>query len=190
MRGVRRNASLRGLSSSPQCPFSTRFANPPYQLSMKSPAIERGPVPISGYLFKMKSSEPRLLMSQWNKRFFALEGRELKYYTSESSGEASKVIDLLRVESIRRFENGDHGVYSFVLKTPERSYFLRAESKGDMKRWVRGLRDQQDLWRARIETKSGGSRPDSGQRRPKHYSDVPASPAVVPQQRSLAPAGC
>ena len=77
---------------------------------MKTPRSERGPVPISGYLFKMKSAE-RMLASQWNKRFFALEGKELKYYTHESSTDASKVIDLLSIESIRRFENGDHGVF-------------------------------------------------------------------------------
>lgn len=79
---------------------------------MKTPRGERGPVPISGYLHKMKSEE-RLLASQWNKRFFALEGRVLKYYQHESSSEASKVIDLLSIESIRRFENGDHGVFRY-----------------------------------------------------------------------------
>ncbi|TMW66744.1 hypothetical protein Poli38472_014056 [Pythium oligandrum] len=137
---------------------------------MKAPVVERGPVPISGYLYKMKSTE-RVLVAQWTKRFFALEGRELKYYQHENAAEASKVIDLLEIESVRRFENGDRGVSSFVVKTPERSYFLRAESKGDMKRWVRGLKDQQDLWRAKTE--KGSARPDSGQRRPKHYSDLP-----------------
>lgn len=61
---------------------------------------------------------------------------------------------------------------SFVLKTPERSYFLRAESKGDMKRWVRGLTDQQDLWRAK-EGKSGAVSDPAAVRKPKHYSDIP-----------------
>lgn len=139
---------------------------------MKTPrSVERGPVPISGYLHKMKATE-RLLASQWSKRFFALEGRELKYYQHEGSLEPSKVIDLLSIESIRRFENGDHGVFSFVLKTPERSYFLRAESKGDMKRWVRGLTDQQDLWRAKDKDKDKGAA-DPAARKPKHYSDIP-----------------
>ncbi|RLN91227.1 hypothetical protein BBJ28_00017385 [Nothophytophthora sp. Chile5] len=140
---------------------------------MKTPQAERGPVPISGYLYKMKAKE-RMLTPQWNKRFFALEGMELKYYQHEDSQEASKVIDLLDIESIRRFENGDHGVYSFVVKAPERSYFLRAESKGDMKRWVRGLKDQQDLWRAKQD--KGGVLPDPAVRRPKHYSDFPLAP--------------
>lgn len=74
------------------------------------PGSERGPVPISGYLFKMKATE-RVLTPQWGKRFFALEGNELKYYPHESSVEPSKVINLLTIESIRRFENGDHGVF-------------------------------------------------------------------------------
>ncbi|RLN48975.1 hypothetical protein BBJ29_004084 [Phytophthora kernoviae] len=140
--------------------------------SMKTPQ-ERGPVPISGYLYKMKATE-RLLTPQWNKRFFTLEGMKLKYYQHENSQEASKVINLLAIESIRRFENGDHGVFSFVVKTPERSYFLRAESKGDMKRWVRGLKDQQDLWRAKQE--NGSVLPDPSVRKPKHYSDFPLMP--------------
>ncbi|KAJ0407257.1 hypothetical protein P43SY_008032 [Pythium insidiosum] len=81
--------------------------------TMKAPVTQRGPVPISGYLHKMKATE-RVLTPQWNRRFFALEGRELKYYPNETSSEASKVIDLLSIESIRRFENGDHGVYRWV----------------------------------------------------------------------------
>jgi hypothetical protein len=213
---------------------------------MKMPQDERGPVPISGYLFKMKASE-RVLTPQWTKRFFALEGCDLKYYHHESSVEAAKVIPLLSVESVRRFENGDHGVFrcvshilsplclfpaaiggwggvhrvessdvpscflspristanlpiailslaiantrhhhhhhhvalpsSFVLKTPERSYFLRAESKGDMKRWVRGLQEQQALWRAKLD-KSGGD--PAAKSKPKHYSDIPRG-SLVPQ---------
>lgn len=84
---------------------------------MKMPQDERGPVPISGYLFKMKASE-RVLTPQWTKRFFALEGCDLKYYHHESSAEAAKVIPLLSVESVRRFENGDHGVFRCVSPAP------------------------------------------------------------------------
>ncbi|GLE01151.1 hypothetical protein PINS_up009981 [Pythium insidiosum] len=80
---------------------------------MKAPVTQRGPVPISGYLHKMKATE-RVLTPQWNRRYFALEGRELKYYPNETSSEPSKVIDLLSIESIRRFENGDHGVYRYA----------------------------------------------------------------------------
>ncbi|CEG42628.1 grb2-associated-binding protein 2-like [Plasmopara halstedii] len=136
---------------------------------MRNP-LERGPVPISGYLYKMKAKE-RLLTPQWNKRFFALEGTKLKYYQHESSQQASQSIDLLTIESIRRFENGDHGVFSFVIKTSERNYFLRAESKGDMKRWVCGLKDQQELWRSKLN--KGSISPEVAMRRPKHYSDFP-----------------
>lgn len=79
---------------------------------MKTPQAERGPVPISGYLFKMKASE-RVLTPQWTKRYFALEGCDLKYYHHETSVEAAKVIPLLSIESVRRFENGDHGVFRY-----------------------------------------------------------------------------
>ncbi|OQR92877.1 hypothetical protein ACHHYP_03126 [Achlya hypogyna] len=101
---------------------------------------------ISGYLNKMKH-EQKLLTPSWTRRWFSLEGSELKYYGSEGSMIPSKVIDLLSIESVRPFDTGDHGVYSFVIKTPSRSYFLRSDSEGDMKRWVRCLREQQDLWR-------------------------------------------
>lgn len=70
----------------------------------------RGPVPLSGYLFKMKASE-RVLTPQWTKRFFALEGSDLKYYHHESDSTPAKVLPLLDIESVRRFENGDHGVF-------------------------------------------------------------------------------
>lgn len=91
------------------------------------PQDERGPVPISGYLFKMKASE-RVLTPQWTKRFFALEGCDLKYYHHESSSEAAKVIPLLSIESVRRFENGDHGVFRYasyvVSSAPIRSHLV------------------------------------------------------------------
>nr|CCA20519.1 conserved hypothetical protein [Albugo laibachii Nc14] len=124
------------------------------------------PVPLSGYLYKLKSHDT-LLSPQWNRRYFALEGSDLKYYNNESASQASKTIDLLSIDSIRQFETGDHGVFSFVIKLPSRSYFLRAESKGDMRRWVRGLLEQQELWRE-AATRGNG---EQAKRKPKHYSD-------------------
>ncbi|OQS03298.1 hypothetical protein THRCLA_04407 [Thraustotheca clavata] len=91
---------------------------------------------ISGYLNKMKQ-EQKLLTPSWTRRWFSLEGAELKYYSTEQSLIPSKVIDLLSIDSVRAFDTGDHGVYSFILKTPTRSYLLRADSEGDMKRWLR-----------------------------------------------------
>ncbi|KAF0694580.1 Aste57867_14568 [Aphanomyces stellatus] len=121
---------------------------------------------ISGYLSKMKR-EPKMLTSDWARRWFSLEGKQLKYYQSKTSTEASKSIDLLSIESIRPFDSGDHGLFSFVLKTSERSYFLRAESEGDLKRWVRGLREQQDLWREELRPSPRNSI------KVKHYKDMP-----------------
>lgn len=102
------------------------------------------------------------------------------YFSSKSSKEPSAVIDILDIASIRPFENNDKGAYSFVLKTPKRSYFLRTTTEGDMKRWVRGLREQQDLWR---QKRSGGE--TSPTRRPKHYRDEkkPSSSTVSDPQR-------
>ncbi|RHY28330.1 hypothetical protein DYB32_006049 [Aphanomyces invadans] len=111
--------------------------------------------------------EPKMLTSDWTRRWFSLEGKQLKYYQSKTSTDASKSIDLLSIESIRPFDSGDHGLYSFVLKTPDRSYFLRAESEGDLKRWVRGLREQQDLWKEELRP---SPRPSF---KVKHYKDIP-----------------
>ncbi|RHY09834.1 hypothetical protein DYB28_003933 [Aphanomyces astaci] len=121
---------------------------------------------ISGYLSKMKR-EPKMLTSDWTRRWFSLEGKQFKYYTSKSTTDASKSIDLLSIESIRPFDSGDHGLYSFVIKTPDRSYFLRAESEGDLKRWVRGLREQQDLWKEELRPSPRASI------KVKHYKDIP-----------------
>jgi len=65
---------------------------------------------ISGYLSKMKHQQ-KVMIPDWNRRWFALDGRQLKYFSSKSAETPSKVIDLLSIESIRCFENGDHGVY-------------------------------------------------------------------------------
>ncbi|KAG9401087.1 GRB2-associated binding protein [Aphanomyces cochlioides] len=121
---------------------------------------------ISGYLSKLKR-EPKMLTSDWTKRWFSLEGRTLKYYRNKSSLDASKSIDLLAIESIRPFDSGDHGLYSFVLKTKERNYFLRTDSEGDLKRWVRGLREQQDLWKEELRPSRRASF------KAKHYKDMP-----------------
>lgn len=67
-----------------------------------------------------------------------------------------------------------------MLKTPDRSYFLRADSKGDMKRWVRGLQEQQALWRAKQDKRQAQADPA---RKPKHYSDIPVG-GLVPQGSS------
>ncbi|EQC39692.1 hypothetical protein SDRG_03120 [Saprolegnia diclina VS20] len=131
---------------------------------------------ISGYLNKMKH-EQKVLTPSWNRRWFALDGAELKYFGAKDSMIPSKVIDLLSIESVRPFDTGDHGVYSFVLKTPSRSYFLRADSEGDMKRWVRCLREQQDLWREKsLETPRRASKL-------KLYKEIPRPPSPGKSKR-------
>jgi len=47
-----------------------------------------------------------------------------------------------------------------------------------MKRWVRGLRDQQDLWRKQKEGNHDDKRP-----KPKHYKDMPFVGDVVGSKR-------
>jgi hypothetical protein len=124
--------------------------------------------------------EQKLLSPAWTRRWFELEGPELKYYSSKSSSTPSKRIDLLSIESIHPFDHGDHGVFSFILKTPERNYFLRAESEGDMKRWVRGLREQQDLWKKQSNTIPRGS----PKLKVRHYKDEKSLPRPVSREKT------
>ena len=61
-----------------------------------------------GYLYKLKRKQS-LLLPQWNRRWFCLEGTYLKWYESKDSVEASGSVDLSQVTSIEEFDNGASG---------------------------------------------------------------------------------
>jgi len=118
--------------------------------------------------------------SIWNRRWFALDGRELKYFKSKRSDTPSSIIDLLSIQSIRPFEKDDQGMYSFVIKAKHRTFMLRTDTEGDMKRWVRGLQEQKILWENKIEKQNdkNGNKNLQSIRKPKHYREEFLKPSI------------
>jgi len=100
---------------------------------------------LAGYLWKMKKKY-QFHLPQWNKRWFSIEGKYLKWYAREDSAEMSGQISLLDIKSINRFESGG-GVYSFIIYSRERSLFLRADSARTMEMWFRAVQMHADLAR-------------------------------------------
>lgn len=99
---------------------------------------------LSGYLWKMKR-EKKTVVPQWSKRWFSIEGRNLKWYRASNSEAASGSIDLRNITGAFRFEAGGKGVFSFAVYCSERSLLLRASNVAEMKMWLRAIQMQADL---------------------------------------------
>jgi hypothetical protein len=99
---------------------------------------------LSGYLYKMKRQR-KLLVPQWNRRWFSIEGRFFRWYENAHSEEPSGTIDLKKVSYISRFEM--QGAYSFIVGYPDRNLMLRAETVEGMEKWIRALQLQADVAR-------------------------------------------
>jgi PH domain len=101
---------------------------------------------LCGYLWKMKRSHHRMiLVPQWNRRWFSIEGRLLKWYAAASSDHSSGMVDLRFITNVAAFEA--QGVYSFILSYPDRNILLRAANSSDMDKWIRALQFQADVAR-------------------------------------------
>ena len=104
------------------------------------------PSALCGYLFKMKRShQKRMLVQQWNRRWFSIEGRLLRWYKVASSEESSGMVDLRFITNVSAFES--QGVFSFILSYPDRNLLLRASNLSDMNKWIRALQFQADIVR-------------------------------------------
>lgn len=101
---------------------------------------------LCGYLWKMKRShQKRILVPQWNKRWFSIEGRLLKWYTVAQAEVSSGMVDLRFITNVSAFEA--QGVFSFILSYPDRNLLLRASNLSDMNKWIRALQFQTDIVR-------------------------------------------
>eukprot|EP01041_Mallomonas_annulata_P011044 gene11044-23087_t len=98
----------------------------------------------SGYLWKMKRMK-KTVVPQWTKRWYSIEGRYLRWYSSSTTEKLSGEIELASVTGVSRFEAGGKGVYSFIVYCPDRNLLLRASSAAEMKTWVRALQMQANL---------------------------------------------
>lgn len=101
---------------------------------------------LSGYLWKMKR-EKKLVVPQWSKRWFSIEGRVLRWYQTANSESCSEEIELKNITGVSPFEAGGKGVFSFTVYYPDRNLLLRASSVSEMKMWVRAIELQADLAR-------------------------------------------
>jgi hypothetical protein len=100
---------------------------------------------LSGWLWKMKK-DTKILVPQYVKRWFSIEGKVLRYYDSAHSEHASGYVDLATVELIRSMESSI-GTYVFIVNHPDRKLVLRAVSAAERSKWVRALNQQADLAR-------------------------------------------
>ena len=102
---------------------------------------------LQGYMWKLKRNQHKMsLIPQWNRRWFSIERHLLKWYASPQAEKASGVVDLRFVTDIASFESSG-GVYSFVLSYPDRNLLLRAQTLGEMEKWMRALQYQADIVR-------------------------------------------
>lgn len=100
----------------------------------------------SGYLWKMKKRQ-RVLIPQWNKRFFSLEGQYLRWYEDSSATTPNGCADLATVDEVKANLNSGPGIYSFSVSYPLRVLVLRANDIQEMKKWIRIIKFQADLAR-------------------------------------------
>eukprot|EP01102_Stenamoeba_stenopodia_P014553 TRINITY_DN4843_c0_g1_i1.p1 TRINITY_DN4843_c0_g1~~TRINITY_DN4843_c0_g1_i1.p1 ORF type:complete len:271 (+),score=60.37 TRINITY_DN4843_c0_g1_i1:262-1074(+) len=96
---------------------------------------------VTGYLTKLGK-----IRKNWKKRWFVLEGWNLKYYTSEKETKPKGIIPLEDC-FIKRSFDGEAGKFCFQIRTQSRAWLLCAETKEDMLRWVKALYKQNSLSR-------------------------------------------
>mmetsp|Transcript_10434 Transcript_10434/g.10054 ORF Transcript_10434/g.10054 Transcript_10434/m.10054 type:complete len:509 (+) Transcript_10434:255-1781(+) len=101
---------------------------------------------LCGFLWKMKRThQKRVLIPQWNKRWFSIEGRLLKWYAGAGTEKSSGMIDLRFITNVCAFEAS--GVFSFIISYPDRNLLLRATNEKEMYKWIRALQFQADVAR-------------------------------------------
>ncbi|TDL25634.1 PH-domain-containing protein [Rickenella mellea] len=92
----------------------------------------------TGYLWK--KGERR---KTWKKRWFVLRPAHLAFYKSSAEYQLLRLLDLSEIHSctpviLKRHEN------SFGLVSPTRTYYLQAESPGEMSTWVTALNEARE----------------------------------------------
>lgn len=98
-----------------------------------------------GWLIKSPPTK-RILRARWRKRWFTLKQGEipgqfcLEYYTDRNCRKLKGVIDLDQCEQVDSGLHLEHRKqkfqYMFDIKTPNRIYYLAAETENDMRDWV------------------------------------------------------
>jgi hypothetical protein len=89
-------------------------------------------------------------VSDWNKRWFTIEGDDLTWYHSNAGTDSAgsvKISSIKKVSLIKANKTAttSQGTTTFVIKSATRSLFLRSETPADCSRWVRCIQMQMDL---------------------------------------------
>jgi len=100
-----------------------------------------------GFLMKKASS---IWTNKWEQRFFVLQNSEMKYYVSKKTA-TSKAKKVFNVKAVicgpiladKNFEN------SFMIATPHRTWYLKAENPQDLRHWKRNLLIQGAKWQVK-----------------------------------------
>jgi len=101
---------------------------------------------MDGWLLKLKRGKGGIIIPSWNKRWFSLEGRYLKWYKNVSDTIPRSFIDLQYITRLTPFES-EGNTYSFIISHPDRNLMLRADNIDVMNQWLRAIRLQVDLMR-------------------------------------------
>ena len=103
-------------------------------------------IAMDGWLYKLKRGKGGIIIPSWNKRWFSLEGRYLKWYKNVSDTIPRSFIDLQYITRITPFES-EENTYSFIISHPDRNLMLRTDNIDIMNQWLRAIRLQVDLMR-------------------------------------------
>lgn len=79
---------------------------------MSKSKCERQVSAIAGYLLKMKKV-PKVLGNQWTKRWFTIEGTQMKWYKDARAEEPSGVVQLDSITNVAEFEMNSFVVSNF-----------------------------------------------------------------------------
>ena len=102
-------------------------------------------------------------MPLWSKRFFSIEGSNVKYYRSEDSMKASGAVNFFEIRCVKPFETrSDQNIFSLQIIANSRSFFLRAHSAAVRDRWVLELNYYLRVWTGRGGETARGRRELAG----------------------------
>lgn len=107
----------------------------------------------------MNRSAQVIKLSDWNRRYFTIEG---DYLCWRHANDRSKPSGSVKISDIKGIKTIKQNKCAFVVKAGERTLYLRSETAGDADRWVRSIQMQVDL---RTGGTSQGPKGEKNQRR-------------------------
>ncbi|KAL1920166.1 uncharacterized protein VTP21DRAFT_1312 [Calcarisporiella thermophila] len=131
----------------------------------------------SGYL--LKKGEKR---KTWKKRWFVLRSTKIAYYKDEKEYKLLHVMDLQDVHTVEEVKHKDKQNV-FVIVTPARTYFIRADSRPIMESWISAINGA----RAQAEKPREEQEEDEDERAVPNIITNPTQPVVGILKSTTAP---